>query len=110
MSQVVCTFCGHIGEPKTITKGSTGIELVLWLCLLIPGLIYSVWRLSSRHDGCPVCGQTSLIPVNAPMAKRFIRENLPEQAVVATGNSRPPSKVAIATGRALGRIVGRLMK
>lgn len=110
MAKVVCTSCGYTGEPITITKGSIGIEIILWLCFLIPGLIYSVWRLSSRHDGCPNCGQTTLIPVNSPMAKKFIRENLPEQVLFATDDSRPPSKAAIATGRALGRFVGRLLK
>lgn len=110
MEKFVCTSCGYTGEPKTITKGSIGIEIILWLCFLIPGLIYSVWRLSSRHYGCPTCGQTTLIPVSSPMAKKFIRENLPEQVVVATDDSRPPSKAAIATGRALGRFVGRLLK
>lgn len=54
MSKIVCTACGYVGEPTTATKGSFGVELVLWLCLIIPGLIYSIWRLSSRHDACRI--------------------------------------------------------
>lgn len=91
MLKVVCTSCGYIGKPKAITKGSIWIEVVLWICFLVPGLIYSIWRLTSRHDGCPSCGQIALIPFDSPMAKKFLRENFPEQAVVATTHEPPPS-------------------
>lgn len=107
MSEVVCTSCGYVGEPIAITKGSIWIEVVLWLCFLVPGLIYSIWRLSTRYDGCPSCGQTTIIPVDSPMAKKFLRENFPEQAVKAI---RPPSKTAQQIGRTLGHLVGRLLK
>lgn len=79
MSEIVCTRCGYVGEPKTITRGSLRIEFVLWLCLLLPGLIYSIWRQSSRYEGCPSCGETALIPRTSPMAQKFLRENLPEK-------------------------------
>ncbi|MFZ3042336.1 MAG: hypothetical protein WA108_11225 [Thiobacillus sp.] len=110
MSKLVCTSCGYVGEPTTVTKGSIGIELVLWLCFLIPGLIYSIWRLSSRHEACPSCGQTTLIPVESPMAKKFLRENLPEQAALAEEPAYQPSKKAQAAGRALGHLAGRILK
>lgn len=63
-----CSACGHEGPTKQITKGSTAIELVLWLLFLVPGLIYSIWRHNSRTAGCEVCGATTLIPPNSPMA------------------------------------------
>ena len=109
MPEVVCTSCGYVGEPKTITKGSIAIEIVLWLCFLVPGLVYSIWRLSSRHDGCPSYGQGTLIPVNSPMAQKFLRENLPEK-LVAIEARQAPSKAAQSAGKALGRLVGRLFK
>lgn len=58
--------------PKTVTKGSFFIELILWLCILIPGLIYSIWRLSSRYKACPACGATNLLPPDSPMAKKIL--------------------------------------
>jgi hypothetical protein len=109
MPEVVCTSCGYVGEPKTITKGSIAIEIVLWLCFLIPGLIYSIWRLSSRHDGCPSCSQTTLIPVSSPIAQKFLRENLPEKLVTVEAR-RAPSNAAQSAGKALGRVIGRLFK
>jgi hypothetical protein len=63
---MICPNCGTRGNPKLITQGSIAIELILWLCFLIPGLIYSIWRLSSRKQGCPACGQIGMIGVTTP--------------------------------------------
>ena len=68
---MICPSCGTRGEPKTITKGSTFIELILWLCLFVPGLIYSIWRLTTRQKGCPACG-AGMIPVSSPVGKKLI--------------------------------------
>ncbi len=95
MPEVVCTTCGYVGEPKAITKGSIAIEVVLWLCFLVPGLIYSIWRLSSRYDGCPSCGQGPLISVNSPMAQKFLRENLPEKLVAPCLCSPAPASSSL---------------
>lgn len=63
-----CTTCGHEGPTKTRTKGSLLIEIILWLCFLVPGLIYSIWRISSRQPVCTSCGATTLVPPDSPMA------------------------------------------
>lgn len=63
-----CIACGTEAEPKDVTKGSMGVELLLWLCFIVPGLIYSVWRLTSKHRACPACGSAQLIPLNSPAA------------------------------------------
>lgn len=69
---MICQNCGTRGEPKTITKGSIAIEIILWLCLIVPGLIYSVWRLTTRQPGCPACGQTTMIGINTPKGRQLI--------------------------------------
>ena len=38
----ICSHCGYTGTAKKVTKGSTLMELVLWLCFIIPGLLYSM--------------------------------------------------------------------
>lgn len=63
-----CTTCGHEGPTTLQTKGSMGIEIVLWLCFLVPGIIYSLWRISSRQKACTSCGATTLVPINSPVA------------------------------------------
>jgi rubredoxin len=52
---IKCPNCQYEGKGKYITKGSFMLELILWLCFVIPGLIYSVWRLSNKKWICPQC-------------------------------------------------------
>lgn len=63
-----CKTCGTVATSKTSIKGSIFIEIVLWLCLIIPGLIYSLWRGTTRHQTCPACGSADLVPTNSPIA------------------------------------------
>lgn len=74
MAQRICKDCGYVGGGKTITKGSILIELVLWCFLIIPGLIYSIWRHTSRYEGCPKCGGQALIPLDSPIGKKLSAE------------------------------------
>lgn len=43
------------------------LEVVLWLCLLLPGVIYSLWRLSARRRVCAACG-AHVVPSDTPVA------------------------------------------
>lgn len=58
-----CALCGYVGPAKRVTKGSFLIELLLWFFFIIPGLIYSIWRLSNKVKICPKCKHETLIPV-----------------------------------------------
>lgn len=71
---LVCTQCNYVGEPKGAIGGNGCIEVILWLCFIIPGLIYSIWRSSSRHKICPKCKSPSLIPMDSPRAQKIISE------------------------------------
>lgn len=68
---VVCTRCLDTVTPKRVTPGSILVELVLWLCFILPGLIYSAWRLSARHWACPSCWSKELVPLESEAAKRI---------------------------------------
>jgi hypothetical protein len=68
---MICEHCGTRGTAKTRTRGSTAIELVLWLCLILPGLVYSIWRLTTRERVCPSCGAPGLIPIDTPRGKQL---------------------------------------
>lgn len=50
-ARVRCPNCFYDGNGKFIRKGSTGVEVLLWLSFLVPGLIYSVWRSSNKRCG-----------------------------------------------------------
>lgn len=73
-SSGICSNCGYAGSAKKVTKGNILIELFLWLCFLLPGLIYSIWRLSSRHEACPKCGAQNLVPLESPRGKKLQQE------------------------------------
>lgn len=58
-----CPNCSYEGKAKRMVKGSMGLEIVLWLLLIIPGLIYSLWRSFSRYNACPKCGYQFVVKI-----------------------------------------------
>lgn len=64
-----CTTCGAVEKPVRKTQGSFWVELALWLFFCMPGMIYSVWRLTSTRKLCPVCGSAGIIPLGSPAAR-----------------------------------------
>ncbi len=74
MSQLICVNCGTIGTPKTVTKGSISTEIVLWLFFIVPGVLYSLWRLTTRAKACRSCGAENMVPLNSPMGKKLQHE------------------------------------
>jgi len=73
---VVCTVCETVGQTVKHTKGSFLIEVILWLCFIIPGLIYSIWRLTTKADICQSCGSASVVPLNSPAGKRILKDDV----------------------------------
>lgn len=73
--EMICTQCGTVGNGKKSAKGSFLIEVILWLCFLIPGLIYSIWRVSGNKPACRSCGSASLVPLDSPVGQKLKREH-----------------------------------
>lgn len=73
--QKICAQCRSVGYPKKSTPGSFGLEVFLWLLLFVPGLIYSIWRISSRKRVCQYCGYPNPIPISSPMGQHLLAEN-----------------------------------
>ena len=55
MKEYICESCGCRNTAERHTKGSFSIELVLWLFLLLPGLLYGIWRMATRTYVCQQC-------------------------------------------------------
>jgi hypothetical protein len=72
--EMICTSCGYKGKPKKLTKGSILVEIALWFLLIVPGVIYSVWRLASRYEACPQCKSQTMIPLDSPIGKKLLAE------------------------------------
>jgi len=71
----ICIDCGFVGEPKTIVKGSFWIELLLWFFFIIPGLIYTLWRLTTKEKACPACKHQTMIPADTPRGAQLLKES-----------------------------------
>jgi len=99
MSTKICKDCGSAGEPGSLTNGSIVIEIILWLCLLIPGLIYTIWRRSTDHDVCRSCGSTAIIPMDTPVGRQLVKEHN-YIAPIRTGGTN----VGLTLGRAFRKV------
>jgi len=67
----ICSNCEYLGQAKSFTKGSFFLEVALWLCFLLPGFIYSVWRMTSRYKACPKCKMPNMLPLDSPRGKKL---------------------------------------
>ncbi len=69
---LICTTCGaQTDMPKSTTRGSLVIQIILWFALVIPGLLYALWRQSTRRKVCPTCGSATLIVANTPEGRKL---------------------------------------
>lgn len=69
----ICPNCGTCAWPKKVARGSFLLEVVLWLCFLLPGFIYSMWRLTTKQKVCPSCRQPGMAPVNSPIGRELVQ-------------------------------------
>ncbi len=58
---MTCTDCGESGVPDTLIEGSDRLELLGWLCGLVPGALYCWYRHATRLKICSRCGGTNII-------------------------------------------------
>ena len=98
---LVCTSCGYYGKPTASTKGSFLIEVVLWLCFIIPGLIYSLWRVSSRQHVCPKCHNNTLIPADSPMGKKTLSDAGVSETKISETEQKAKSEMSSLTKKVL---------
>ena len=102
---LACRDCGSIGETRTEARGSLGIEILLWLLFIVPGVVYTLWRRSTLHEACAACGSANVVPLDTPIGRELAAKN-PSQ-VPRIERARPPRPGAIAFGRALGRLFAK---
>lgn len=74
-SDYICRNCGTRAKPKIVTRGSVWIELILWLAMIIPGVIYSIWRITTRDIACPECRRNTMIGTHTPIGRMIARRS-----------------------------------
>lgn len=65
----ICPRCGTMSDARSQPDGSCLIEGLLWLCFIIPGLIYSLWRFSTYKHRCSGC-KSPMIRTDSPEGMR----------------------------------------
>jgi len=66
-----CLNCGYNGKMLRKQQGSGLIELILWLLILIPGIIYSIWRGQKKIYTCPECKSNDIVGKDHIKAKEY---------------------------------------
>lgn len=63
----LCTQCLNQVEPKKVVRGYFVIEIILWLAMILPGAIYTLWRvIGGRQETCPKCQGHNFVPIDSP--------------------------------------------
>jgi hypothetical protein len=74
-SSYICKQCGHIGRPVNETPGNFLLEIFLWCLMILPGLLYTLWRVTNKTKACPSCkASSSMIPLDSPVGKKLSAE------------------------------------
>lgn len=74
-NEMFCKSCHFVDSTKRNMPGSILIEIILWLCFLIPGIIYTLWRHSATKQVCKSCGSKEIIPINSPLAQQILSKS-----------------------------------
>ncbi|MFC2158529.1 hypothetical protein ACFLT9_11890 [Acidobacteriota bacterium] len=69
----ICPYCGHLGKPQVVKPGTTLSEILLWCCLLFPGLVYTIWRQTLKRSRCPNCTTRRMIQIKSELGQRNMK-------------------------------------
>lgn len=71
----ICTTCGTEAAGGFRRRGNGAAELLLWVCFIVPGLVYTAWRnLGAKVRICLKCGHERMIPLSTPIGIRLHEE------------------------------------
>lgn len=84
--EMICSHCGYIGKEERFSKGNFFFEMFLWLCLFVPGAIYTVWRSFNEYWACPVCQNRDMTPLNSKFGKKIFLEKKHSQTFMSRGD------------------------
>lgn len=73
---MICTNCYYKGRPDEKMKGNFLTEVLLWFFFLIPGIIYTIWRHTTKAKVCASCEQPTLVPEDSIRGKEIIKKHL----------------------------------
>jgi len=68
--KMICLQCGEINRPSPEERGNIYLAIFLWICFIVPGLLYSLWSFFNKKYVCPACRSERLVPPGSPAGKR----------------------------------------
>ncbi len=87
----ICKQCGTLNNNGDTLPGSGWIELVLWLCYIVPGIIYSIWRRTKRNAACVACSSRELVQVGTPVGAELAKQYHPRSTISTDGPLHAPN-------------------
>jgi len=70
----ICANCYEMVIPYRKTPGWFLLELVLWMMFIVPGLFYTIWRISNKFDACPVCESKDVAHPDSPRGQMILAQ------------------------------------
>lgn len=68
----VCASCGIVGNVRKKTQGSLAIEIALYVLFCAPGIIYTLWRMTSKKRVCGSCGSANIVSSLSPVGQQIV--------------------------------------
>jgi len=65
VADYICSACGYEGTATRRKRGSAALEWALWLALLLPGPLYSIWRRAGVARICPHCQKAGMVKLHS---------------------------------------------
>ena len=70
----ICRKCGTNKAPYLKRRGSLALEIFLYLFMIIPGVIYTLFRFTKIEKSCSKCGSEDVVESSTPVGQRLISE------------------------------------
>lgn len=103
----ICKQCGTVNEGGDALPGSGWIELLLWLCYIVPGAIYSIWRRTKKNGACTACGSRDIVQVGTPIGAQLLRQYHPGASIdAATPMQAPVTHRPAPSGARIAKAIG----
>ncbi len=84
----LCTYCGT-ETAAPLRPGSNWVAAALAVPFVIPALVYTAWRYTSKNLVCPICRHAQLIPGDAPLARTWRAQGWVSGQPLPTGTTDP---------------------
>lgn len=72
---MICRSCGTLHGGHTSLPGNAALEGAGVVFVWPLGLLYSLWRRTSRRPACAACGSRDLVPLESPVGRALLAQH-----------------------------------